>query len=143
MIQERVQVVAVEGGHVLVRPASRGGGCGTCGVQGGCGVSALAKLLSCRVPAWKIPNTVGAAVGDEVMVGVPDAALVTAALLAYLVPILALLAGAALAASAASSESQVALGAGLGLVCGIALARWRSKRMAARLTPRITSRTSR
>jgi len=142
MIEEPVQVVAVHGRHALVRAASHAGGCGTCHLQGGCGVSALGKLLRREGRTWKVANTVAAAVGDEITVGVPDAALLTAAFLAYLLPLLSLLAGAAVAASTATSDSQVALGAGFGLVSGILLARWQSGRLTARLTPRITARTS-
>jgi sigma-E factor negative regulatory protein RseC len=111
-------------------------------MQGGCGVSALGKLLRRQGRAWQVMNTAGAAVGDEITVGVPDAAVLAAAVLAYLLPLLGLLAGAAIAASTATGDSQVALGGGLGLALGIVLARWQSVRLTARLTPTITSRTS-
>jgi sigma-E factor negative regulatory protein RseC len=142
MIEERVQVVAVQGRHAVVCAASRNGACGTCGARGSCGVSALGKLLRRPGRTWKVANTLGAAVGDEITVGVPDAALLAAAFLAYLLPALSLLAGAAVAAATATSDFRIALGAGLGLVAGIVVARWRSRRLAARLTPEISGRTT-
>jgi sigma-E factor negative regulatory protein RseC len=142
MMEERVQVVAVDGGEALVRAAAGAGGCGSCAMQGGCATSALGRFLRRQSRTWKIPNTLAAAVGDEITVGVPDAALLKAALLAYLIPILSLLTCAALAAATGTGDFQVALGAGLGLVLGIVLARRQSGRFIARLTPRITARTS-
>jgi sigma-E factor negative regulatory protein RseC len=143
MMEERAQVVGVQGRYALVRAASPAGGCGTCAMRAGCGVSALGKLLHRPVRTWKVANTVAAEVGDAVMVGVPDATLLTAAFLAYLVPLLSLLAGAAAAASISTSDAMVALGALLGLAGGIVLAHWQSGRLTARLTPSITRRTSR
>jgi sigma-E factor negative regulatory protein RseC len=143
MMEERVQVVAVQGGHAVVRAASPAGGCGSCAMQGGCGVSALGKLLRRQGRTWKVANTVAAKVGDEITVAVPDAAVLAAAFVAYLLPLLCLLAGAAVAASTGTGDPLVALGAGLGLVAGIVLARWQSGRLTAHLTPTINARALR
>jgi sigma-E factor negative regulatory protein RseC len=143
MMEERVQVVAVQGGHAVVRAASPAAGCGSCALQGGCGVSALGKLLRRQGRTWKVANTVAAKVGDEITVAVPDAAVLAAAFVAYLLPLLGLLAGAAVVASTGMGDPEVALGAGLGLVAGIVLARWQSGRLTAHLTPTINARASR
>jgi sigma-E factor negative regulatory protein RseC len=86
---------------------------------------------------------VAAKVGDEITVAVPDAAVLAAAFVAYLLPLLGLLAGAAVAASTGMGDPEVALGAALGLVAGIVLARWQSGRLTAHLTPTINARASR
>ena len=142
MIEQRVQVVSLQGRYALVRAASRAGGCAACGMQQECAVSSLGKLLRPRGRTWKIENTVAAAVGDELTVGIADGVLLTAAFLGYVLPLLSLLFGAALVASTTTNQSQVALGAGVGLLAGIVLARWQSARSLARSAPRITARTS-
>ena len=142
MIEQRVQVVSLQGRYALVRAASGAGGCAACGMQQGCAVSSLGKFLRPRGRTWKIENTVAAAVGDEVTVGIPEGLLLTAAFLAYLLPLLSLLAGAALVGSTTTNQSLVALGAGLGLLTGIVFARWQAGRSFARMAPRITARTS-
>jgi sigma-E factor negative regulatory protein RseC len=142
MIEERVQVVAVQGRYAMVRAVSRAGGCGACAKHGGCAVSALGRFLRPGGRTWKIQNTVAAAAGDEITLGLSDGVLLTAALLAYLLPMVSLLVGAAVAATTATSELQVALGAGAGLLAGIGFARWQSERLTARLAPQVTGRTS-
>jgi len=111
VIEESAQVVAVSGGRAWVQTRSRSA-CGHCASSAGCGTSVLGGLLSPRSVSFPVDNTVDAAVGDEVVLGVAEEMLVKASLTVYLLPLLSML----LAAMAA-----VALGLddGAGGVCGL------------------------
>jgi sigma-E factor negative regulatory protein RseC len=139
MIEERARVIEVQGSDALVA-ALRSSGCGACGAQRGCGVSTLGKLLRLSPPVWKVENTGAARVGDEVILGIEDDALLGAAALAY-VPLLAgLLLGAALGAAAGSGEAMVLLGAVLGLSGGFGSSRALAATASARYAPRMLDR---
>ncbi len=71
MIEQRARVVGTEAGFALVE-AAPSGGCGTCGVQGGCGVSKLGRLLPRRSRVLRVTNELGARPGDEVTLGVAE-----------------------------------------------------------------------
>ena len=69
----------------------RSGSCGSCKAKGGC--SGLGGGREAQV--W-VADSLGVAVGDRVVITVSGATVVRASLLLYLVPVLALLAGALL-----------------------------------------------
>jgi sigma-E factor negative regulatory protein RseC len=139
MIEQRARVVGTEGGFALVE-AAPAGGCASCGVQGGCGVSKLGKLLPRRSRVLRVPNDLGARPGDEVTLGVRDDALLASAFAAYLPPLAGLLAGAMIAAALAASDLWPMLGAGAGLLLGLAASRLLSRRWQTRHAPRMVSR---
>lgn len=84
--------------------------------------------------------------GDEVVVGMVDGVLLRGALLAYLLPLMALFAGAILgqAAFASAGEELVALSGGLGLGLGFLAVRALSRRLRndARYQPVVLSRAT-
>ena len=93
MIEERAQVVAVEGDNVLVQ-TQRQSSCGACAVKSGCGTSVLAGIVGQKMTQLRLPNTLGAKPGDEVLLGMAENALVAGSLLMYVLPLLMLLLGA-------------------------------------------------
>ena len=93
MIEERAQVVAVEGDNAWLQ-TQRQSSCGSCEVKSGCGTSVLAGVVGQKISRLKVANTLHAKVGDEVMLGMTEHALVTGSLLIYGVPLLMLLLGA-------------------------------------------------
>lgn len=93
MIEESAQVVAVEGEFVWVE-TQRQSTCGGCAAKPACGTAALAKILGQKRTRVRALNHNGAQVGDRVIVGVDESALVRGSLAVYAVPLLALLAGA-------------------------------------------------
>jgi sigma-E factor negative regulatory protein RseC len=139
MMEQRARVVGTEGGFALVE-AAPAGGCASCGMQGGCGVSKLGKLLPQRTRVLRVPNQLGARPGDDVTLGVPDDALLATAAAAYLPPLAGLVGGATLAAALATSDLWPMLGAGAGLLLGLAASRLLSQRWQARHAPRMVSR---
>jgi len=139
MIEQRARVVGTEGGFALVE-AAPSGGCAACGVQGGCGVSKLGKLLPRRSRVLRVANELGARPGDEVTLGVAEDALLASALAAYLPPLAGLLAGALLGGAFGPDDMWPMLGAGGGLLLGIAASRPLSRRGQVRHAPRMVSR---
>lgn len=136
MIEARTRVTEVHGSQVIVE-ALRASGCGACGAQRVCGVSTLGKLLRSSAPQWKVENTRTARVGDEVILGIEDEAVLGAALLAYAPPLAGLLLGAVLGAAAGSGEPTVLLGAAFGLFVGFGGSRILASKVAARYAPRM------
>jgi sigma-E factor negative regulatory protein RseC len=109
------RVVRLEGDDAWViseAPAS----CGACGGKG-CGSSVFARLWRPDEPMYRVANPIGAAPGEEVVVGLPEGVLLRAALLAYGLPLGLILAGAILGQFLHGEPG--ALGGGL---CGLLLA---------------------
>lgn len=94
MIEESATVVAVEGPFAWVE-RGRESACGSCSLKGGCGTSVLARVVGNRRARVRAENGIAARVGDRVVVGLVESALVEGSVLMYLVPMLALLAGGA------------------------------------------------
>lgn len=139
MIEERGRVLGVDGGHALVQAAAKGG-CSACSAASGCGVSKLGKLVRTRPQAWRIENTLDARPGDEVVLGIADEALLQAAVIAYGLPVLGLVAGAVASPALGSGPLSAVLASAAGLAAGLLLARRVSRRLTARLAPRMVSR---
>lgn len=134
MIEESAVVVARDGKFAEVQ-ALRRSACGHCGARSACGTSLLDRFLGRRPLQMRVVNAVQASVGEQVVIGVPEAALLRAATSAYLVPLAALIFGAILgqelsnASGYWSSEPASLVG---GLV-GFAAALFWLKRDSARL----------
>ena len=129
MIEEEGLVVALSGVRAEVE-TRRASGCGGCTADGACSTSLLDRLLGRRPVRLLALNRAGAEVGDRVVVGVDESALLRAALAAYLVPILALLAGAMLGRFlTGGAESGSLLGGSVGLLLAFAWLRRYSGRL--------------
>ena len=91
MIEEHAQVVALNAEGVWVETQRRTA-CGQCSANKGCGTATLAKVLGnkrSRVRALN-PKATSVAVGDEVIIGIDEQALVRGSLAVYTVPLLSL-----------------------------------------------------
>lgn len=122
MIQRPARIVAIhaQGMEVAWDPASA---CGSCGSKKACHGDQAEQRL--QLPAQR-----GLAAGDEILLGIEARSLNLAALLAWLLPALALLLGAMLGQALAGSDSAAILGACGGLVAGLLLARPLARRYA-------------
>lgn len=94
MIEESAHVVESEGEYAWVE-SERRSSCGSCSAKG-CGTGALSKILGRRTQRMKVLNPVGAKPGDEVVLGIREQALIKGSLAVYIVPLLAMMAGALL-----------------------------------------------
>lgn len=115
MIEESARVVSVEGAE-LVLEAEIKTSCQICSAKKGCGTSLLAEHVGRKMTRFRINNTLNASVGDEIVVGLSEQAVLRGSLLVYLFPLLsmllaALLADAVLAEQASGRDLLVALAA--------------------------------
>ena len=92
--------------------------CGLCGQTRGCGNSIWGKLFAHQSTAFKAQNRINAKVGDSVIVGINESALLKSALLLYILPLATMLIGAILATQIHDINSYAMLGAMVGLVLG-------------------------
>lgn len=119
MIEEQAIVVRVEGDRAYLE-VERGEPCGMCGATQGCGVSMWGRLFSNRHGSMSLPNSLQLGIGDRVVVAVDDGALLSGALIAYLLPLLLVCAGGFVGAMLGSSRIQSDWYGVLGAVCGLA-----------------------
>lgn len=137
MIEETATVVSSEAGIAELEVARRAT-CGACSSSAACGVSLLDRVLGRRPQRLVVTNTLGVRVGETVVVGVPDGALLKAAVAAYLMPLVGLLAGAIMAQGLAASwlpalggDAAGLAGGALGFAGALLLVRGYSRRLAA------------
>lgn len=91
MIEEHAQVVALENNDVWVETQRRSA-CGQCAANKGCGTATLAKVLGNKRSRVRTlnPKATPVTVGDEVVIGINEQALVRGSLAVYTVPLLSL-----------------------------------------------------
>ena len=92
MIETTGIVTALDGLHVLVQTEQSG--CGRCHEDGGCGGNTIGNMLCSTPKAFRLQNSGNLRVGDRVTIVIPEGAIRQTAMRAYLIPLLALLAGA-------------------------------------------------
>ncbi len=124
MITETARVVAVDDdGHVWVE-TQRKTACDSCAVQKGCGSGVLSRLFSGKRARLRVIDTLGAAVGDDVVIGIEDSLLVRSSFAVYLMPLVWMLLGAIAGGMVAGIlqsthvDGLSALGGLLGLAAG-------------------------
>lgn len=127
MIEQQAKVIMVEGDQ-LVLEAQVQSSCQSCEVKSGCGVSVLSKWVGKKFTRFQAKNTVDANVGDQVIVGLSESALLQGSLMIYFLPLLGMilfaLAADLLFAAGSSHDLMVAASAFAGF--GVALIMCRS-----------------
>ncbi len=86
MITETGKVVALVGDQVWVQTI-RTSACQSCSARSGCGQRALAAVSGGRANQVLVDNSVGARVGDEVVIGLDEQSLLNASLIIYGLPL--------------------------------------------------------
>lgn len=134
MLEETAQIVAVEGAEVWVETERRSS-CSSCAVSSGCGSAALAKVLGRRRSRVRALSDIPLSVGDRVVIGIQEQAVVRGSLAVYAVPVAMLLLGAGLGELGASrflwhnaELASVVLG-----IAGLAGGLWWLKRFSRRI----------
>lgn len=117
MIEENAQVVKVEGDLAWVETRRRSS-CGSCDAQRGCGTSALGKVLGQKPLHLKVRNSLDVRIGETVVIGLQDAALVRSSLIVYLLPLAAMIFAALGVSAVVPADGWVALGGLAGLALG-------------------------
>jgi sigma-E factor negative regulatory protein RseC len=110
------EIIGFAHGRAQVR-LERASGCGACSSRGSCASGgAMSQVID-------MPLSPDARVGDQITVSIPTDSLTLAALFGYLLPPVSLLLGAIAGNLVFGSDLAAVLGAGLGLVVGVLLAR--------------------
>lgn len=91
-VEEHGVVVAIDGEWASVR-VQRRSTCGACSARTACGSGVLAEVLGRRALELRIAATEGLEPGDRVVLGVRDDALVSGAVMMYLLPLAGLIGG--------------------------------------------------
>jgi sigma-E factor negative regulatory protein RseC len=127
MIEEPGRVVSLEEGAVWVETL-RKSTCSSCSANAGCGQGLLDKLaISSPRGTVRALTDLQLAVGDSVVIGLGEDALVRGSLLVYVLPLLGLFAG-ALGAEYLALGEPLSIAAGVvGFVGAALFVRWRSQ----------------
>lgn len=125
MIEQQARVIEVKGEQLMLE-AETYSSCSACDVKSGCGTSVLARWVGKKFTRFNARNTVNAEVGDQVVVGLSEHAMLSGSLAVYLWPLLgmivfALMSDAVLSQDAGHRDMIIALFgiAGFGLSLGI------------------------
>lgn len=90
MIEETARVIQCQDQYAWVETV-RKSACNSCSMNKGCGTGAISKVFGEKRTQLKVINKINASVGDDVLVGIDESALLTGSLLVYLLPIVSLL----------------------------------------------------
>lgn len=144
LVEGYAHVVAVEGGTAWLEPeqTSSCGGCASASACGAKGIGTLADRLEAR--RFSLPNHDGLRVGERVVVGVSEKALVKGSLTAFAIPLAAMLFCGAMAQWVAGNDLLSMLAMLVGLALGLLGARLNARRLNARgeLSPQYLRRAN-
>jgi len=97
MIEEQATVVETSEQLAWIETSSSGA-CGHCSAKQGCGTATLQKWFNRHPNRLQVENACQASAGDQVIVGIPEHALLKGSFLIYMLPVLVLILGAMLGA---------------------------------------------
>lgn len=145
MLEEVGRIIAVDGETAWVE-TERKSTCHSCSANKGCGSGVLSRFMGRTLGQYPVINRIGAKVGDEVVLGIDENAIIRGSLAAYGIPLASLLAGAFIADAAfaaAGSDAAAALGGVSGLLAGLAWLRRHTRkiRLDARYQPVVLRRS--
>jgi sigma-E factor negative regulatory protein RseC len=117
MIEETAIVTKCIGTHATLE-IERRTACGLCGQKRGCGNATWGKLLGHNSHDFTAENQINAKVGDSVVVGIDEQAVLNSAFFLYVVPLIFLLIGTFASDYFFKNQFFVIIGAFLGLLLG-------------------------
>jgi len=128
-------VVRVDGGSVLLEPEQLSS-CGGCQSAATCGAKTGPRNTMNK--RFVLANDFGGQLGDRVVVGIAEDALVRASLTAYGLPLVAMIGAGLAGQNLIGGDAAAALSAAVGLGVGMVMARVHAQRLTARgeLSPR-------
>ncbi|ADI30325.1 SoxR reducing system RseC family protein [Methylotenera versatilis] len=115
---EEYAIVTKSAGTTATLEIERRTACGLCGQKRGCGNATWGKMLGHDSHDFTAENQINAQVGDSVVVGIDEQAVLNSAFFLYVVPLVGLLIGTLAADYLFKNQFYVILGAVLGLVLG-------------------------
>ncbi len=97
--------------------------CHHCSAHHGCGVSTLTKIFGRRINRIRVSNSMNAHLGDEVVLGIREVALLKETFVLYMTPLLSMLVAAAAINVLFYNEALSVLAAVCGFVIGLFMVR--------------------
>lgn len=145
MVEGIAHVVAVEGTMVWLEPEQTTS-CGSCASSSVCGAKGGIGTTANRLEArrFALENHPGLAVGERVVVGIRENALLKASLTAYAIPLATMLGAGAIAQWLAGSDGITMFAMLAGLALGLGLSRLTAGHLSSRgdLAPRFIRRAN-
>ena len=144
MVEGIAQVVEVDGKLAWLVPEQTTS-CGSCASASACGAKGIGTTASrLELRRFQLVNDTGLRVGERVVVGIRENALLKASITAYAIPLATLLSAGALAQWAAGSDLITIAAMCAGLAVGLVFARIGAGRLLLRgdLAPRFIRRAS-
>lgn len=144
MMEGIANVVAVDGSVVWLEPEQTGS-CGSCASSGACSAKGIGTVASrLEVRRFPLASHPGLKVGDRIVVGVREDALIQASMTVYALPLATMFAAGFLAQWAYGSDGVTIVASFAGLGVGFAFARLRARRLSAggQMAPRFLRRAS-
>lgn len=135
MIEEHGVVVEVSDRYAWVK-TQRQSSCGQCASNKGCGTATLSQLLGQKYNEVRVINNLNVNVGDHVVIGLAEQALVRSSLLLYLMPLFMMfIAAIGLEITAnllqwSITDPYLVVAGFIGLLIGLAMVRFWSSRLA-------------
>lgn len=120
MISTSARVIAIANGMAQLAPTVQSG-CGGCKTKSSCAVSGLGQYFSSNRQAIVVPGDETVRAGDELHMTMSEADFLKAGLLAYLLPSVFTIVGAALADNFAFGDAGAVAGALSGFAGGLLL----------------------
>ena len=121
LLEHTGTVIESDANSALVETV-RQSACGHCSAGHSCGTSVLAGLFKHRCHRVRVSHDLELRAGDTVVLGIPESALLRAAVLAYMVPLLMMIAFAMFATLAGLGDLIVFASSLAGLFTGLYLA---------------------
>lgn len=118
MLEEPGVVVKIADEFAWIR-TQRHHACGHCDSKDSCGTASLSQVLGQKVTEVKVRNQVAARVGDTVIVGLDEQALLRGSLVLYLLPLICLFAAAIFTQTWFDSEILTIISGISGLAVGL------------------------
>jgi len=142
MVEETAQVIKVDGDVVWVQAIQKSA-CGSCQAQKGCGHSLLAKVGQKKIELPVACNDVSVSTGDQVVIGVPEQAILRSSLLMYGLPLGTMMLVAMISSLLGLPEGPSVIASFIALLLGFVLVNLRSKKMNfAQWQPRLLRKVS-
>ncbi len=142
MVEGIAQVVELDGKTAWLVPEQTTS-CGSCASASACGAKGIGTTASrLELRRFQLINDAGLRVGERVVVGIRENALLKASITAYAIPLATLLSAGALAQWAAGSDLVTIAAMCAGLALGLVFARMGASRLLSRgdLAPRFIRR---
>jgi len=118
MLEETGTVIALEGAYAVIETQPRSA-CGHCNVGDSCGTSVLAGLFSKRRNKVRLINHLQLNKGDTAVIGINESVLLSTAVLAYMLPLILMIAFAVSASAMGAADEINFLFSMMGLFVGM------------------------